>query len=360
MRVALVSDYLNQYGGAERVLEALCALFPSAPIYTLFYDAPSTGFVFEGRDIRTSFLQKIPFVRKHHRYFPMLMPMAIEQFDLSSFDLVISSSASYAKGVITNPGTYHICYCHTPLRYAWGGDGQRLEHKAYPFWMRAAIPLMLPYLRVWDRQASTRPDVIIANSHFVQEKIAKYYRRESRLVYPPVNIEKFSIQKPDGYFLIVGRMVPYKHFDIAVEACTRLNLPLKIIGDGPQRKILQRIAGSTVQFEGLVHEKNLPLYYANARALLFPQEEDFGITAIESMASGRPVIAYRKGGALEYIREGENGIFFNEQTVDSLAGALQRFEDVSFDPVKIRASAERYDARHFFEEIKNIIGDTTP
>src|SRR5487761_682231 len=152
MKVALVADYLNQYGGAERVLEGLCALFPSAPIYTLFYDAGATGFAFEGRDIRTSFLQKIPFLRSHHRYFPMLMPTAVEQFDLSAFDLVISSSASYAKGVITNPGTRHICYCHTPLRYAWSAGDQNVEQKAYPFWMRAAIPFMLPYLRVWDRQ----------------------------------------------------------------------------------------------------------------------------------------------------------------------------------------------------------------
>lgn len=355
MRIALVHDYLNQYGGAERVLEALCTLFPNAPIYTLFYDARATGYAFEGHDIRTSFLQKVPFVRSHHRYFPMLMPLAIEQFDFSKFDLVISSSASYAKGIITGPGTKHICYCHTPTRYAWTDLDMKTEQLGYPRIARPFIPLLMPYIRVWDKQSSARPDVFLANSNFVKERIAKYYRREADVVYPPLNFSFFSISQPQDYYLLIGRMVPYKRFDIAIKACANLGLKLKVIGDGPQRKRLQQMAGKNTEFLGLISEEKLPYYYSHARALIFPQEEDFGISALESMASGRPVIAYRAGGALEYIQEGVNGIFFDEQTPESLAGAIAKFEEMMFNPLVVRESVERFDVAHFIEKIEGVV-----
>ncbi|MBI2462695.1 MAG: glycosyltransferase [Candidatus Spechtbacteria bacterium] len=355
MKVALVHDYLNQYGGAERVLEALCSLFPGAPIYTLFYDAAATGYAFEGHDIRTSFLQRVPFARSHHRYFPMLMPIAIEQFDFSQFDLVISSSASYAKGIITGPGTKHICYCHTPTRYAWTDLDTKAQRLGYPKIIHSLIPLLMPYIRVWDKQSSARPDVFLANSNFVKKRIAKYYRREAEVVYPPLNFSFFSIQQPQDYYLMIGRIVPYKRFDIAIQACANLGLKLKVIGDGPQRKRLQRLAGRNTEFLGLVSEEKLPYYYSHARALIFPQEEDFGISALESMASGRPVIAYRAGGALEYIKEESNGVFFDEQTPESLAGAIGRFEEMAFNPSVIRQSVEKYDVRHFIAKMEEVV-----
>lgn len=355
MRVALVHDYLNQYGGAERVLEAFCELFPQAPIYTLFYDAKATNGAFEGRDIRTSFLQGIPFVRSHHRYFPMLMPLAIEQFDFSAFDLVLSSSASYAKGIITKPSTLHICYCHTPTRYAWADSHISREYASYPRILRSLIPLFLPYVRIWDRQAAWRPDSFLANSHFVRKRIAKYYRREAEVVYPPVHFDRFIPGTVHDYFLMVGRLVPYKRFDIVVRACSALGVRLRVVGEGPQASYLKQIAGPSVEFLGWVPDAKLPEFYAGARALVFPQEEDFGISAIESMAAGRPVIAYRGGGALEYVEEGQNGIFFDEQTPEAVMRALKHFDGSAFDPLAIRASVERFDKKYFLQKISAVI-----
>jgi len=351
MRVALVHDYLNQYGGAERVLETLSTLFPQAPIYTLFYDEKRTGYAFAKNDIRTSFLQNLPRIKGAHHFFPLLMPIAVESFDFSEYDLVISDSASYAKGIITGTNTFHLCYCHTPTRYLWQDSANYTEDKRYPYLLKFGIPLAASYLRLWDRQAAQRPNAILANSRFVQKRIKKYYKRDSRVINPPVNFSIFSEGESSDYFLIVGRLVPYKRFDIAVEACTRLSIPLKIIGRGPAYNHLRRIAGPTVEFVGLVSENILPEYYRNAKALLFPQEEDFGITALESMASGKPVIAYGKGGALEIIEEGKTGIFFGEQTPDSLIGAIESFNTTTFDSSEIRKFAEQYDIKYFLHNI---------
>lgn len=361
MRVALVHDYLNQYGGGERVLEALSNLFPEAPIYTLFYDKKRTGFAFEGKDIRTSFLQKIPFISRAHHLFPILMPLGIESFDLSSYDLVISSSASFAKGIITGPETLHICYCHTPTRYLWQDSSSYVEDTRYPRILKFWIPLATAYLRVWDRQAAKRPDFLFANSQFVQRRIAKYYGRKSKVIHPPVNFNFFARSKggpgppQDAYFLMVGRLVPYKRFDIAVRACTNLGVPLKIIGDGPERKYLERIAGPTIEFVGLVSERILPDYYRGAKALLFPQEEDFGITALEAMASGKPLIAYKGGGAVEIVEEGKTGIFFDKQTSESLAEAIGLYSSYVFDAQYIREAARGYGRENFLCNIREAI-----
>lgn len=352
MKVALVHDYLNQYGGAERVLEAFCEMFPDAPIYTLVYDAKLTGFAFEGRKIRTSFMQKIPLAASRHRYFPIFMPYAVEQLDLSGYDLVLSDSGSYAKGVITKPNTLHISYCHTPHRYVWDNSHKLLEEFRYPKVVKFLSPFFMTYVRIWDAQSSERVDVFIANSEFVRRRIKKYYQRDATVIYPPLNTERFSIGERGDYFLMIGRMVPYKKFDIAVEAFNQLGMKLKIIGDGPERKKLEKKSRSNIQFLGLVSESNLAEHYARAQALIFPQEEDFGVVAVESMASGRPVIAYRAGGALEIIKEGEDGIFFDEQTSDSLIGAIGRFQNMHFDPALIREHAMRFDKERFKEEIR--------
>jgi glycosyltransferase involved in cell wall biosynthesis len=356
MRVALVHDYLNQYGGAERVLEAFGQLYPKAPIYTLLYDRKKTGYAFDQRRIYTSFLQKIPLVKSHHRPFLMLMPLAIEQFDLSQYDLVLSDSASYAKGIITSPKTLHVCYCHTPIRYAWDDSHKYIEEFGYPGPIKKIIPFFMNYIRLWDEQAAQRVDKFIANSHFVAKRIKKYYGREAEVIHPPVKTNLFYVSdNSDKYFLMVGRFLPYKQFDLAIEAFNQLRLPLKIIGDGPDRKRLQKLAKNNIEFVGLVSDEKLKEYYAHCRAFIFPQEEDFGITAVEAMASGRPVIAYSAGGALEIIQEGITGLFFKEQSTDCLIEAIKKFKANDFDPKVIRQRAMEFDQERFKEKIKDFI-----
>jgi len=355
MRVALVHDYLIQYGGAERVLEAFCEIWPEAPIFTLIYDPARTGRAFASRKIKTSFLQKAPFIKAHHRPFLMLMPLAIEQFDLSKYDLVISDSASFAKGVITRPKTLHVCYCHTPTRYVWDDSHKYIEEFNYPAIVKKLIPPFLNYLRLWDEAASSRPDKYIANSHFVASRIRKYYQQEAEVIHPPVKTNFFYIGRPQDYFLMVARFLPYKKIDLAIRAFNELGWPLKIIGDGPEKKHLQEISKSNIEFVGLVEEAALREYYANCRAFIFPQEEDFGISAVEAMAAGRPVIAYQSGGVLEIIKENETGLFFSEQTTASLAGVLKKFRQEDFDPEIVRQHALQFDKEIFKNKINDFL-----
>ena len=356
MKVALVHDYLNQYGGAERVLEALSQIFEEAPIYTLLYDQKMTGHAFRGKKIYTSFLQKVPLLKTHHRSFLMFMPLAIEQFDLSGYDLVFSDSASYAKGVITGPDTLHICYCHTPIRYAWDDSHKYIEEFGYPSFVKKVIPFFMNYIRLWDEQAALRVDKFIANSKFVARRIEKYYHSESEVIYPPVKTDLFYISpRQSDYFLLTGRILPYKRIDLAVAAFNHLGWPLKIIGEGPERKKLKRQAKKNIEFVGQVSDKELKEYYAQCQAFIFPQEEDFGITAIEAMASGRPVIAYKAGGALETIKEGVTGLFFEEQNAASLVKSLHKFKTIKFKPDKIRKQALKFDQKVFKNKIKDFI-----
>ena len=356
MRVALVHDYLNQYGGAERVLEAFCEIWPDAPIYTLVYDKEKTGGAFEGRRITTSFLRKIPFVRSHHRPFLILMPMAIEQFELSKYDVVLSDSASFAKGVITRPNTFHICYCHTPTRYLWDDSHKYIREFGYPGFIKKIIPIFMSYLRLWDESASWRPDKFIANSECVRGRIGKYYGQSAEVINPPVKTDIFYIaQKTENYFLAVGRLLSYKRFDLIIAAFNRLGWPLKIIGSGPEFGRLKETVGPNIEFLGQVPDSSLCDYYAHCQALIFPQEEDFGIVAAEAMASGRPVIAYSAGGALEIVKDGETGILFGEQTIDALVGALMRFKGAEFSPQKIREYALSFDKEIFKEKIREFV-----
>lgn len=359
MRVALVHDYLNQYGGGERVLEAFCQIFPRAPIYTLLYDKVKTGSAFEGREIKTSFLQKVPLVKSHHRPFLMLMPLAIEQFDLSQYDLVLSDSHSYSKGVITSTNTFHICYCHTPIRYAWDDSHKYIEEFGYSRIVKKSIPFFMSYIRVWDEQAAQRVDKFIANSHFVAQRVEKYYRQAVTVIHPPVKTNLFYLaSQPDEYFLVVGRFLPYKRFDLAIDAFNQLGLPLKIVGDGPDKKKLQAQARDNIEFVGLVSDQKLRDYYAHCQAFIFPQEEDFGIAAVEAMASGRPVIAYQSGGALEIVEPGLTGLFFKEQTPQALINTLKRFKSSDFDPEIIRQKAMEFDQERFKERIKDFINQS--
>ncbi len=358
MKIALVHDYLVQYGGAERVLQAFAELFPEASIHTLLYDQDAMHGVFEGKRIHTSFLQKIPWALKNHRAFPMLMPIAIEQFDFSKYDIVLSDSSSYAKGILTRPETLHICYLHTPMRYAWDDCQKYAQDFGLPSFIKKLVPFFMTPIRLWDRSAADRPDLIIANSEFVRKRIQKYYRRESTVIHPPVNVNDFSLAKEvdrKDYFLMVGRLIAYKRHDIAIEACNRLNIPLKIIGRGPEMDRLKKLAGPTIEFLGRVPDEDLPKYYAECRGFIFPQEEDFGIVAIEAMASGRPIVAYRGGDIPEHLEDGKMGVFFEEQTADAVAEALGRFRDKDYDSEYIRGRALRFDKDIFKEKIRKYI-----
>lgn len=360
MKIALVHDYLVQYGGAERVLEAFTEVFPYAPIYTLIHDDEAMRGQFSEKRIYTSFLQKMPFSRKHHRFFPPLMPLAIEEFDFSKYDIVLSDSSSYAKGIITRPETLHICYMHTPMRYAWDDCQKYTQDFGFPSLVKRLVPFFMSPIRLWDKASADRVDRYLANSQFVGKRIAKYYHKEATVIHPPVNVDQFYIAKPEDrkpYFLMVGRLIAYKRFDIAIEAFNALKLPLKIIGRGPEMDRLKKLAGPTIEFLGRVSDEALPRYYAECRAFVFPQEEDFGIVAMEAMASGRPVIAYRGGDIVEHMKEGETGVFFNEQTTASIVGAVQGFDESRYDPVFIRNQALGFDKEQFKTKIRNYVED---
>ncbi len=356
MKIAFVHDYLVQYGGAERVLECFTEIWPYAPIYTLIYDEEKTHGIFKGKRIYTSFLQNFPYSRKNHRIFPPLMPPAIEQFDLSKYDLVLSDSSSYAKGAITPPGTLHICYCHTPMRYAWDDCQKYIEEFGFPKPVRKLVPFFMNYIRVWDRISADRPDVYVANSRFVSGRIKKYYKRDSDVINPPVDVKKFHVDaNRENYFLMVGRLMTYKRFDIAIEAFNRLGWPLKIIGRGPDQKRLEKMAKPNVEFLGRVSDAELAKIYARAKAFIFPQEEDFGIVAIEAMASGRPLIAYRGGDIVEHVREGQEGLFFDEQTPEALIKVLKKFDPDKFNSRRIREKTLSFDRELFKSRIRDYV-----
>ena len=358
MRVALIHDHLTQYGGAERVLEALQAIWPDAPTYTLRYDPATMGHAFGHKVIRTSFLERLPFARRGFRWFLPLMPMATESYDLSDFDVIISNSSAFSKGVITAPQALHICYCHTPTRYLWSDSGNYVDELRVPKIVKSILPLVLHKLRIWDQLAANRVDTFVANSETVQGRIDKYYRRDSQVIYPPVDIERFAISaEPKTYFLTGGRLVAYKRFEIVVDAFTKLGKPLKIFGTGPEEAALKRRAGKNIEFVGRVSDDERARLFANAIAFVNPQEEDFGITPVESMAAGRPVIAYRRGGALETVIDGVTGVLFDEQSWEELADVVLQFKDGSFDPHKLRAHAEQFATRVFRKKIYGLVND---
>ncbi len=356
MKIALVHDYLVQRGGAERVLEVFAELFPYAPIYTLIYDQEAMQGLFADKDIRTSFLQRFGWIRRNHRLFPPLMPLAIEQFDFSQYDIVLSDSSSYAKGIITKPKTLHICYMHTPMRYAWDDCQKYTQDFGFPAFVTKFVPFFMNPIRLWDKASADRVDDFLANSRFVARRIRKYYHKEATVIHPPVNVDRFHIApKQEDYFLMVGRLIAYKRHDIAIKAFNKLGLPLKIIGRGLEIERLKKIAGPNIEFLGRVSDAELPKYYAKCRAFVFPQEEDFGIVAIEAMAAGRPLIAYRGGDIAEHLEEGKMGMFFERQTPEAIIEAVKRFKDDDYDPQYIRNKALSFDKERFKATIKTYI-----
>ncbi len=356
MKIALVHEHLAQDGGAEKVLINFQALWPSAPTYTLVYDRSRANAAFLGKDIRPSFIQHLPLGVKHYQWYLPLMPTAIEQFNLQDYDIVLSSSSALAKGVLTQPATLHISYCHSPTRYLWSDTHRYVQELTYARLVKKLIPLVLTRIRTWDRLAADRVDHFIANSRAVQNRIKKYYRRDSTVIYPPVDMAGFSVgQGAGGYYLIGGRLVAYKRFDVAVLAFNRLGIPLKIFGVGPELGRLKAMAKSNIEFIGKVSQDELRRLYRACVAFLHPQEEDFGITAIEAMASGRPVIAYAAGGALETIQPNRTGVFFEDQSWESLADTIIRFKPETFKSDEIRHHALQFDSVQFQTNIKRFV-----
>src|SRR6266581_4472880 len=357
MKVALVHDYLNQMGGAERVVLALHEIFPDAPIYTSIYDPQRVDPAFQKMDIRTSFMQKLPMVTKHHQPYLPFYPFAMESLDLRGYDLVLSSSSAFGKGVITRPETMHICYCHTPMRWCWNYY-EYVEREHLGKMARTILPFFITRMRVWDQMSSMRVDHFIANSPVVAERIHKYYRREAVIIPPPVEASRFIFDpntQSEDYFLIVSRLIPYKRIDLAIQACNQLRLPLVIIGSGRDEEALKKMAGPTIRFMGRLADEEVLHYFAHCRAFLFPGEEDFGITPLEAQASGRPVLAYGAGGALASVVDGVTGIFFHQQTVESLANALASFNEWAYDPQTIRNHALEFDMPRFHRRILQFI-----
>lgn len=357
MRVAIVHDYLNQYGGAERVLEALHDLFPSAPVYTSIYDPEAMPDLYRGWDIRTSFMQQLPGWRRHFRRYFLLYPSAFESFNLGDYDLIISSSSAYAKGIIPRPGAVHICYCHTPMRFAWRSHDY-VEREQINGLQGAILPFALTYVRLWDAVSTARVDAFVANSREVAGRIQRYYARPATIIPPPVDLPPYTPRPADPFYLAGGRLIPYKRIELIVEAFTRLRLPLKIFGDGRDRARLERMAGPNIEFLGWVDEPTRHELFASCRGFIFPGEEDFGITPLEAMAAGRPVIAYAAGGALETVIEGVTGRFFREPSAAALAAAVAAAHVDHYDQDAIRQHAEGFGREVFLARMRALIDET--
>lgn len=355
MKLALVHDYLIQDGGAERVLRAFMEIWPDAPVFVLFHDKNRWP-QFRYADIRASVLQGLPGVVRYYRWTLPFMPAATEHHDLGEFDLVLSSASAFAKGVITRPEALHICYCHTPTRYLWTDTHSYIKDLRANRFIKFILPLALTSLRMWDRTSALRVDKFIANSETVARRIKKYYERSAEVIYPPIDCNAFyTREKPGNYFLAGGRLVAYKRFDLAIEAFNRLNKRLIIFGTGPYEDRLRKMAKKNIEFTGHISDKERADLLAGCIAFLHPQLEDFGLLPLESMASGRPVIAYGKGGALETVIPGKNGRFFYEQTWESLLDAVLNFYPEQYNTREIRQWAEQFDLPLFKQKIKNYV-----
>lgn len=366
-KIAIVADWLTNMAGAENVVLALHEAFPSAPIYTSTY-APEMMPAFKDIDVRTTSLQNLPKpLRKLHKFFPMLRVKAFQDLDLSEFDIIISSSSAESKQVRkTRDDQIHICYCHTPIRYYWS---HYEEYKKDPgfgnlnWLVRLAMPIMVPALRKADYDAAQNVDVFIANSSEVQKRIKTYYNRPSTIIHPPVDVDRFTPARERGeYYVALGRQVPYKRVDLAVAAATKLNLPLKVYGNGSEHQRLMEMAGPTVTFYserfGNASDDEVTKALNSAKGYIFPAEEDFGIVQVEALAAGAPVIAYGKGGTLDIVQDGESGVLFHKQTVDAVADAINKAEKITFLPGTLRRKAKRFDKGLFLTKIRKVVGDS--
>lgn len=368
MRTAIVYDRVNKWGGAERVLLTLHEMFPDAPLFTAVYDSQNAGWASVFPQVIPSFLQKIPILKHKHELLGMLTPIAFENINFDSFDLVISVTSEAAKGIITKPEVKHICYCLTPTRYLWSGYKEYLNNPPtvlswIPFYKFWAVPI-LNYVRKWDKIASNRPDIFVAISSEVKQRIIKYYNRNSEIIFPPVNVEIFSSeQKPETkktkYYLFVSRLIPYKKADLVVRVFNKLNKKLIVVGTGSEENKVKKTAGKNIEFINFVTDSELAKLYKNAEALIFPAEEDFGIVMVESLASGTPVIAYKKGGSLDIVKDLKTGVFFEEQSEKSLISAVKQFEKMTFNKKDLANNARKFSKERFKKQFMEAVNKAT-
>ncbi|MDZ4404513.1 glycosyltransferase family 4 protein [Prosthecobacter sp.] len=358
-RIAIVHDWLPVYGGAERVLEQMLKVYPDADLFSLIdaLDDESRKFL-KGKTVKTSFVQRLPGGKKYYRHCFPLMPLAIEQFDFSGYDMVISSSYAFAKGIITGPRQLHLCYCHSPIRYAWDLQTQYLKESKLDRGLKSwLVRGLLHFIRMWDSRTAAGVDAFMANSRFISRRIEKVYRRDATVVYPPVNVERFeTCREKENFYVTASRLVPYKRIDLIVQAFNAMpDRELVVIGDGPELSKLRRLAGPNVKVLGWQADEVLKDHLQRARGFVFGGEEDFGIILLEAQACGTPVIAYGRGGALETVIENETGLFFGEQNVDSLRSAIAEFETREWDALNCRLNAERFSARLFRESFQHFV-----
>jgi glycosyltransferase involved in cell wall biosynthesis len=348
VRVALVHDYLLVLRGAERTFAAMADCWPEAPIYTTLYSEEGTEGRFAGREVKTSGLQRLGVGQRRFRYLLPLYPRAVERLPVSEFDLVVSSSSAFALGVRPRPDAVHVCYCHTPFRYAWHERDRALAE--VPAALRPALSVSLSRIRAWDRRAAARVSRFVANSEFTRERIAAWYGREATVIHPPVDVQRFHVEPPDDYFLVVAELVPHKRVDIALEAARRAGRRIKVVGEGPELGRLRSAHGRSAEFLGRVSAEQLPTVYARARALVVANVEEFGIAAVEAQASGRPVLAVEAGGARETVLDGETGVLVGQQP-DELAAAMRGVDFERFQPERIRAWAMQFSTERFKERL---------
>lgn len=358
LRIALVADWLTNIGGAEKVIYELHKMFPKAPIYTSVYN-PQKADIFKDAEVISSFIQKFPYAKDKHQLYLPFYPYAFEQFDLSNFDIVISSSHSCAKGVITKPQTLHVSYCHSPMRYAWDDCHKYVEEYSNNKFFKAIAKGLIHKLRMWDRLSADRVDYFIANSKYVKKRIKKYYRKDSKVIYPMLDSKAFEADQEKGdYYIALGRLIPYKKFDMVIDVFNDLGFPLKIVGTGISEKELKARAKANIEFCGRVEDKELKTLLSKAKALIFPQVEDFGIVPLEAMASGTPVVAFNKGGAAETVIDEKTGILFDEQNVYALKAAIDKCHSHPFKTKDLIEQAEKFDSAVFQSKMMDFLNKT--
>jgi glycosyltransferase involved in cell wall biosynthesis len=360
MRVALVHDWLTGMRGGEKVLAVLCELFPDADLYTLFHLPGSVSPAIEQRRVVTSFVQHLPMASRHYRRYLPLFPFAIERFRFDDYDLVVSSSHCVAKSVITPPHVRHVCYCHSPMRYAWDQfDAYFGPERVGALTRRWVYRPLMTRLARWDAATADRPNRFLSNSQYVAGRIGRYYNRESTIVYPPVDTVFYHPASAPraSHFLVVSALVPYKRIELAIEACRQVGAPLRIVGDGPERRRLEALAGGQTTFLGRLTDEEIREEYRSATAVLLPGEEDFGIVPVEAQACGTPVVAVRRGGSLETVVDGETGVLFEDLTVDALAAAVRRASEMTFDRERVRRQAERFSRDRHVAALRSAIDE---
>ncbi len=360
MKLALAHDWLNQMGGAENVLECLVALYPDAPIFTTIYAPDLMPPAYRHWSIRPTWLNRAPLIHRHHQPYLPLYPLAVTSMDVRGYEVILSNKSGFIHGLRHSAKQCHICYCLAPTRYVWDYESYA-QRERFGRWVGLLIKPLITALQRWDYAAAQRVDHFIAISSEIQTRIKQLYQRDSVIIHPPVDTTRFQPTDSDvgDYYLIVSRLIPYKRIDLAVQACSRLNRKLIVVGDGRDRAKLESLAGPTVEFKGRLAWDDVTHLMAHCRAFLFPGFEDFGITPVEAQAAGRPVIAFAKGGALDTVIDGQTGLFFHEQTVESLIEVMQRFESLTFDPLVARRNAERFSIDRFNRALTEFIANVT-